>query len=155
ARCISTGHALWIGRKDRKVAVPADRQLSLLHLFNLGRQLGIFLAIRREQFRPLLPSVVATVTDSCCEMLVHAIRDKELCILRPSIGTLHEADFIVAEWFAMRSRRVLFVRRTVSDVAVKDDECGFALSVSESVQRLLDAVHIVCVADAQHIPPIS
>src|SRR5262245_17648614 len=62
-RCISTRDALWVGRKHWKVAVPTGRQFSLLHLLDLGRQLGIFFAIRGEEFRPLLPSVVAALAD--------------------------------------------------------------------------------------------
>ena len=109
ARCVSTSNAFWVGGKDWKAAVPAGRQLSLLHLLDLGRQLWIFFTIRGEEFRPLLPSIVAALADSGCEVLVHAIRDKELRVLRPPVGALDEADFIVAEWFAMRSRRILFV----------------------------------------------
>ena len=109
ARCLSTSDALWVGGKDWKVAVPASRQLSLLHLLDLCRQLGIFFAIRGEEFRPLLLSVAAALADSGCEVLVHAIRDEELRVLRPPVGAFDEADFIVAEWFAMGRRRVLFV----------------------------------------------
>src|SRR4030095_3949455 len=87
--------------------------------------------------------------------LIRAMRDENLRVLRPSVGALDKADFIVAEWFAMRRRRVLFVRRTVSDVAVEHDECGFALSVAENRQRLLEAVHLVRAADSQHVPSIS
>src|SRR5262245_740293 len=64
ARCISASDALWVGGKDWKVAVPAGGELSLLHLLDLSRQLGIFFAIRGEEFRPLLPSVAAALADS-------------------------------------------------------------------------------------------
>src|SRR5262249_47258947 len=140
--------ALWVGGKDWKVALPAGRQLSLLHLLDLGRQLGIFLAIRVEEFRPLLPSVAAALADSGCEVLVHAIRHEELPVLWPPVGALRQADFIIAERFAMRGRCILFVRRTVPNVAVEHNECGSALRLPENVQRMLDAVDIVRVADS-------
>src|SRR5262245_37044730 len=53
-RCVSTCDALWVGGKAGKVAIPAGRQLSLLHLLDLGRQLGIGFTIRGEESRPLL-----------------------------------------------------------------------------------------------------
>src|SRR5262249_59475681 len=71
ARCISTGDALWLGGKDWKVAVPTGRQLSLLHLLDLSRQLGIIFTIRDEEFCPFLPSVTTALADSCREVLVH------------------------------------------------------------------------------------
>src|SRR5262249_10704439 len=46
ARCVSTSHALWVGGEDGKVAVPAGRQLALLHLLDFGCQAGIFVTIR-------------------------------------------------------------------------------------------------------------
>src|SRR5262249_4979306 len=91
ARCISTSDALWVGGKDWKVAVPAARQLSLLHLLDLARQLRIFLPIRVEEFRPLLASVAAALTYSRCEVFVHTIRDKKLRVLRPPVGALDKA----------------------------------------------------------------
>src|SRR5438094_10572545 len=54
ARCVSTCDTLWIGRKHWKVAVPAGRQLALLHLLDLNRELWIFFTICGEEFRPLL-----------------------------------------------------------------------------------------------------
>src|SRR5215510_7071735 len=96
ARCVSTRDALWVGGKDWKVAVPASRQLALLHLLDLGRQFRIFLTIRREEFRPLLLSVASALADSGCEVLVHAIRDEELRVLWPPVSTLDKSDFIVA-----------------------------------------------------------
>src|SRR5262245_56724460 len=155
ARCVSTSDALWVGGKDGKVALPVGRQLALLHLLDLGRQLGIGFTIRGEEFRPLLPSVAAALADSGCEVLVHAIRNEELRVLRPPVGALDEADFIIAEWFAMSGRRVLFVRRTVSDVAVEHNECGSALRLPENLQRMLDAADIVRVADSQYVPSIG
>src|SRR5262245_18049889 len=110
ARCISARDAFRVGGKHRKITVPAGRQLSLLHLVDLGRQLGIFFTIGGEEFRPLLPSVAPALADPGCEVLIHAIRDEKLRILRPPVGALDEADFIIAEWFAMSRRRVLFVR---------------------------------------------
>ena len=75
---------------------------SRLSELDLGRLLLIFLAIRSEEFRPLLLSVVPALADSSCEVIVHAIRDEELRVLRPPIGAFDETDFIVSERFAMR-----------------------------------------------------
>ena len=88
-------------------------------------------------------------------MLVDAVRHEELRVLRPSVAALGETDLLVAERLAVGLRRVLLVRRTVADVAVEDDERGAALRLPEHLERVLDAIDVVGVADAQDVPAVG
>jgi len=51
--------------------------------------------------------------------------------------------------------RVVLVRRAIADVAVQDDDGGAALRLPEDLEGVLDAIHVVGVAHAQHIPSIT
>jgi hypothetical protein len=50
---------------------------------------------------------------------------------------------------------VLLVRRAVADVAVQNDEGRPALGLPEDLQRVLDALDVVGVADPQHVPAVA
>ena len=49
---------------------------------------------------------------------------------------------------------VLLVRRAVSDVAVQNDERGTLFRLPESVQRVLDTIEVVGIADSQNVPSV-
>ena len=51
----------------------------------------------------------------------------------------------------MRSRRVLFVRGTVADVTIQDDEGWSSFCLPENCERLIDAVNVVRIANAQDV----
>ena len=88
-------------------------------------------------------------------MLVDAVGHEELGVLGPSIAALREADLFVAERFAMGRRSVLLMRRAIADVAVQNDESGTALGLAEDVQRVLDAIDVVGIADPQDVPSVG
>src|SRR5215469_4956814 len=54
----------------------------------------------------------------------------------------------------MRGSRVLFMRRAIADMAIQNDQSRPVLRIPENLQRVLDAVEIICIADSQHIPAI-
>src|SRR6266404_6071254 len=56
ARSITAGDALGIRREDGEVAIPPHRQVSSLHLIDLGRELRMGGPIRREERGPLASS---------------------------------------------------------------------------------------------------
>ena len=97
----------------------------------------------------------AACTDSGSKVLADAVRDEKLSVLRPSIAALSQPDLIVAERLAMGFRGVLLVWRTVADVAVQDDEGRAALRLAKHLQRLLDSINVVGVADAQNVPAVT
>src|SRR5206468_9150453 len=53
-RSVAPRNAFRIGGEDRQVAVPAGGKFAPLHLFDLGRELGVFGSISGEEFGPLL-----------------------------------------------------------------------------------------------------
>src|SRR6476620_8273387 len=89
-----------------------------------------------------------TYTDSVSKVLADTIRDEKLSILRPSIAALSQPVLIVAERLSMGFRGVLFMWRTVTDVAVQDEEGRAARRLAKHLQGLLDSINVVSVADS-------
>jgi hypothetical protein len=54
-------------------------------------------------------------------MLVDTLRDQEPGVFRPTITALDEPNLFVTERLAMSGSRVLFIWRTIADVAVQND----------------------------------
>ncbi len=55
----------------------------------------------------------------------------------------------------MSRSRILFMRRAISDMAIEYYERWPALSLSKDIQCVLDAIDVIGVADAQHVPSIG
>ena len=55
----------------------------------------------------------------------------------------------------MGSAGILFVRRSVSDVAVNDDQCRAVLRALKISERAGQHLKIVCVADSRHVPAVG
>src|SRR5438552_3727856 len=62
---------------------------------------------------------------------------------------------VFVERLAVRGVRVLLVRRTPGDVAVDDDQRRPIVSRLRRLQRALEHLEIVCVADAGHVPAVG
>ena len=139
---------------DGKIAIPTLRQFSALYLVNFFRQVRILGAIRCEKFRPVLLGLRAALTDAGSKVVVDAVGHEKLRVFRPTVITLGEFDFFLAEGFAVGFGGVLFVRRTVSDVAVEHNERRPALGPAEYREGVIDALNVVGVADPQHIPTV-
>ena len=87
-------------------------------------------------------------------MLPDAVGNEKLRVFGPAVASLAETALLLAERLAVRLGGVLLVRRAVADVAVHDEKCGSARRLPEHVQRVLDAVDVIGVTDAQNIPPV-
>src|SRR5262245_40202253 len=155
ARSVPPGNTLFIGRKDREITVPYGWEVPPLHQLDFVCQLGIPGSIRFEQFHPLAPQTRASCANAGREMLIDPVRNKKFGILRPSVAAFREPDLFVAERLTVSCCGVLLVRGTVPDMAVQNDERRTALRLSEDLQRLLNALTIVCVADPQDVPAIG
>src|SRR5207253_5392723 len=155
ARSITAGDALGIRREDGEVAIPSRGQVSSLHLIDLGRELRMGGPIRREERGPLASSRSAARPDARGEVLADAIGDQELCVLRPAVAALGQANLLVTERLAVGRRRVVLVRGAVADVAVEDDERGAPLRLPEDAERVLDALEVVGVAHAKDVPAVG
>src|SRR5579859_2754617 len=111
-------------------------------------------AVGFEKFRPILPSRGATFANAGRKMVVHTLRDIELCIFGKSIGLLAQPDFVLSEGLSMRGCSILLMWRAVSDVTVEDNKCGATFRFSKDVERMFDPVDVIGIADSQHIPSI-
>jgi transposase len=154
-RRVASGDALRIGGKDRKPAIPSGRQLAPLHQVDLGRKLGVFRAVSREQLGPAGAGLCAARADASGEVRAHAVGNQKLGVLGPAVVAFGEADLLLAQRLAVRRGGILLVRRAVADVAVEDDEGGAILGLVKDVQGVPDPLDVVGVAHAQNVPPVS
>src|SRR5262249_45181642 len=122
---------------------------------DLGGEGGIIPSVRIEEVCPAASGFRATLADPVGEMLANTIGHEKFRVLRPAVVALAHPDLIIAGRLAMSFQGVLFVRRTVTDVAVQDEEGGAALAAPENLQGLLDAVDIIGIADALDIPAVT
>src|SRR5215510_2118267 len=154
ARRVPPRDPLGIGWKDGQVAVPAGRQFPPLHEFNLSRAVGVLGAIGGKQFRPLAPRLSAARSYPSGKMVVDAVGHQKLCLLGPAVELLTEADLLVTERLAVGRSRVLFMRRTVTYVAVQHDERGAVLRLVKDIESVLDARDVVGITDTQDVPAV-
>src|SRR5437773_12083742 len=77
ARSVPPRDPLGIGWKDRKVAVPAGRQLAPLHQFDLGRAVGVLGSIGGKEFRPLPSRLSAACSYAGAKMFVDTVGHKK------------------------------------------------------------------------------
>src|SRR4029453_15470790 len=151
-RRLSSRDAFRVRRKDRQVAVPPRGERASLHLLDFSRELGVADLVSVEQLHPLSPRGCTALAHLLGEMLVDASRHEELLVFGPSVAAFDQADFVVAERFAVRFCCVLLVRRTVADMTVENDEWAPALRVSEYLEGVLDAIDVVGISHSQHVP---
>ena len=156
AGCLAPRDAFRVGRKDGEIAVPTGREFAPLHLVDFRRQVRDTCA--RYAAKSSVQSRRASAPrapDAAGEVLVDAVGHEELRVLGPAVVALGEADFFLAERFAVGCGGVLLVRRAVADVAVENDERGPAFGLAEDLERVLDAIDVVGVADPQHVPAVG
>src|SRR5262249_1489181 len=118
-------------------------------------QIWIRAAILLKEFGPLLSGLGTSCSHSRREVLVNAVGHQKLRVFGPAVGAFGAPALLLAERFAVRRRRVLLARRTVPDVAVEDDERGAPLGWPKDREGALDAVDVVGIANADHIPPVA
>src|SRR5262249_42590248 len=108
----------------------------------------------RKQRGPLAPQLRAARANAGREVLRYLIRNQELRVLGPAVSALCKTHLVVSERLAVGRRGIVLMRRAVADVAVKDNKGRPPFGGSESVDRVLDQVEVVRIADAQHIPSV-
>src|SRR5262245_4064182 len=70
ARGFASSDALWVRRKYGQIAIPAVRQFTPLHLFDLGGEFRIPGTVILEKLLPFTVSRRAACSDSVVEVLV-------------------------------------------------------------------------------------
>src|SRR3989442_8696230 len=142
ARRVAARDALGIRREDGKVPIPSLRQLSPLHLIDLGRELRVGGAIGPEEIGPPASSCGAARPDARGEVLANTVGDQELRLLRPAIAPLGKAYPFCTDRLAMGRRRGGLLRAALADGGVEDDEGGAGLRFPADADRLLDAIEV-------------
>src|SRR5580700_981440 len=117
ARRVAPGYAFRISRKHRQVPIPSLREVAPLDQLDFRSKIGIFGPICLEELTPFLSRFRAARANTRAKVLVHSVGNKELCILGPAVASFAKPNLVVAERLPMSSSRVLFVRRTVTDMA--------------------------------------
>ena len=105
-----------------QVLVPAFGQLAVLHAIELLRQLGILGPVLATPGEPGVAKLLATLAETVAKVVVNPIRYVEFGVFRPAVVPLGQSDFFLAKRLAVGSAGVLFVRGTVGDMAVHDDQ---------------------------------
>src|SRR6202521_1010731 len=88
-------------------------------------------------------------------MFINTIRHEELRVLGPSIVALGKTDLFFAKRISVGVGAVLFVRRTVADVAVKNYEGRPARLLPAGLKCVIDAIGIVGIATPQTVPSVT
>src|SRR5262249_19526751 len=111
--------------------------------------------IRGEEFCPVTPRLHAARADTGREVLTDTVGHEKLSVLGPSVAALGEAALLLAKRLPVGGGGILLVRGAVADVAVENNECGTTRGFSKDPEGVLDAIEVIGVANAQHIPPIT
>ncbi len=155
SRGFACGHAFWIGREARQVLVPAVRQLATLHLVQLiGELRKLFLVFLKFRL-PCGAGLGAALPHAILELVINAIGDEKLGIFGPSVILLNKFDFGLAQGLAVCFVRILFVWRSVSDVAVHDDEGRPIIRIEKILVAASQHLQIVRIRDVRYVPLIA
>src|SRR5271154_5400125 len=99
--------------------------------------------------------VSTALTHAIPHVLAHALRYQKLRVLRPTIISLGETYFLLAERLAVRRASVMLVRSTVANVTVDDNKRRRILRLAEGINRLRQSPPIIDVADVMHVPAVG
>src|SRR5262249_50554156 len=86
------------------------------------------------------------------KMLVNAIGDQELGVLRPTVVALGEPDFLLAKRLPMGGASILLRGRTPGDVAFDNDQRRAVVRLLEYLECAVEHVEVVGVPDARNVP---
>src|SRR5260370_21486830 len=86
------------------------------------------------------------------EVVANGIGNQKLCVLRPSVVALGEADFLFAQRLAMSRRGILPVGRAGSDVTIQNDEGRTPFGLAKDGQGAIDQGEIGGISDAHNVP---
>jgi hypothetical protein len=89
-----------------------------------------------KQCEPRFVQALAPPAHAPLKMLAYTVRHEKLGIFGPAVASLGEPYFFLAEWLAMGCAGVLFVRRTIADVAFDDNERWRVLGSAKNLYRL-------------------
>src|SRR6266699_5849172 len=88
-------------------------------------------------------------------MLSHSVRYQEFLVHWPTIVLLRETNLLFSKRLTVGSTRILFMRRSVTNMAIHNDQRGPILRPLKDPQSSLQHLHVIDIAHARHIPAIS
>ncbi len=135
--------------------LPAIGKVACRHTVDLVGESRVLCAVRLDTDCPCRLEPLITLTDAGMEMLANTLRRKESGVLRPSIAALCEANLLLAKRIAVRGAGVVFVRSTVANMALDNDERGNVVDPPECLDSLRDPPSVIGVADSLHVPAMS
>src|SRR5262249_10844370 len=130
-------------------------QLAVLHAVQLFGQLGIPSSVLARPCEPTIAHFLAAPANAAAEVVVDAVRNVELGILRPAVTALGQTVFFLTQRFTVSSAAVLLVRRAVSDMAVHDDQRWTVMCVEKGAKGLPEHAEVVGIPDAGDIPAVA
>src|SRR5262249_49801729 len=104
--------------------VPALRQLAMLHIVKLARQLWMIFLVFFNPTKPGIAELLAASADAVAEMTVNRFGNQKFGVLRPAIVALGQPNLFLPQGLAMRSARVLLVRSPPGDMAINNNQSG-------------------------------
>ena len=131
--CFPCGHAFCVRGEIRQIRIPPFRQSVRLHLIDFSRKIGVKLTVFGKSGIPVRTQFTSPFAQLRIETLAHAFRYQEFRVFGPAVEPLRQGNFGFAKRFAMRRCGVLFVWRTVGDMAVYDDERGRLPVLAEAI----------------------
>src|SRR5262249_28917070 len=118
-------------------------------------EFGEFRPILRELIFPLPACFAAPAAKSGLEVLVHCRRNEKLGVSRPTVRLLHKFYLFFAERLAMRSTRILTMRRAISDMTIDDYDRWSARRAHGVPKGPLDSIKIVGITHTNHVPSVG
>src|SRR5436305_12779910 len=85
----------------------------------------------------------------------HPVRHQELLLLRPMIVALRQPDYLLAKRLAMSLTRILFMRCSVANMAIYNDQRGAILRRLKDAKSSLQHLQVIDISHARHIPAIG
>jgi len=111
----------------------------MLHFVEMIGELRVGRFVGFELRHPGIAQSVAALAHYVLKTCVNAVGDEELRVFGPTVVALGQLDFFFAERLAVGGAGVLFVGRSVSDVAIHNDESravGAVLAVSKARESM-------------------
>src|SRR5215510_15970997 len=88
-------------------------------------------------------------------MLAHSFGNEKCSIFRPTVMALSEPDFFLTQRFSMRRAGILFVRRTVGDMAIDDNQRRSIGGIFESCKGAIEHLQIIGIAHPRDVPTVA
>src|SRR5437588_8164162 len=88
-------------------------------------------------------------------MLSHTIRHQEFLVLRPTVVALRETNLLLSKWLTMGFLRILFMRCSIANMTVNDDQRGAIVRRFKYPKSSLQHLQVIDISHSRHIPAIG